>query len=122
MTETEAKFLILSAVCSFAAAALLWKRPVTGAGKLSLKLCLANALGWLLILPLSGRGHPPPSLFPSLVFWLANLVLLPSTSVALWVCRREGGERAAYLAPALGYVAANALVLFVLPVVMLARE
>ena len=101
---------------------LLWKKPVSDCGKLSFKLCLVNALGWFIIVPLSGSGHPPPFLFPALLFWLVNLPLLPATVIALWVCRKDREEKAAYLAVAWAYVVMNIVILFVLPLAWLICE
>jgi hypothetical protein len=84
-------------------------KPVSGGGRLSLKFCIANAVGWLIILQLSGTGHPPPFLFPTLLFWLLNLVLLPATAVSLWVSYKQREERTFYLAAASTYVAMNAI-------------
>ena len=122
MSEPFVKVIIFSVVALFVAASLLWRKPVSDSGRLSLKLCLVNALGWLLILPLSGGGHPPPFLFPTLLFWLVNLVLLPAAAAALRVCYRRREERASYLAVAMAYVAMNAVLLFVVPAVWLIVE
>ena len=120
MTESSAKLIIFSAVATFAVC-LWWKRPVTDPGKLTLKLCLFNALGWLIVLPVPDTGHPPPFVLAALLFWLLNLLLMPVTATALWACRKEGEERVSFLWIAVGYVTANVLALYVLPLVILIR-
>jgi hypothetical protein len=122
MTELVVKIVIFSVAASFLIICLLWKKPVSDGGKLSLKLCVVNALGWFCILPLSDRGHPPPILFPLLFFWLINLPLLPAAVVALWGCYKGREERVPYLAIASAYVLMNILVLFILPLALLIRE
>jgi hypothetical protein len=122
VAELVARIIAFLAVIIFVFVCLRLIRPVTGGGKLSLKLCIANAVGWLIILPLSTAGHPPPFLFPTVVFWLINLVLLPATAIALWVSHKERKERTLYLAAASPYVAMNAVVLFVVPLVWIIRE
>ena len=122
MSELVVKIVIFSVLALFVAVCLFWNKPVSDCGKLSLKLCLINALGWLLILILSDRGHPPPFLFPGLLFWLINLPLLPATAVTLWVCRREREEKASYLVLASAYVVLNIVVLYILPLIWMVRE
>jgi hypothetical protein len=122
VAELVARIIAFLAVIIFVFVCLRLIKPVTGGGKLSLKLCIANAVGWLIILPLSTTGHPPPFLFPTVVFWLINLVLLPATAIALWVSHKEREERTRYLAAASTYVAMNAVVLFVVPLVWIVRE
>ena len=90
-------------------------KPDSSGGRLSRKLSIANAVGWLLIVPLSNRGHPPPSLIPMILFWLANLVLLPAAFFALWKSHKEREERIPFVAVGLTYVAFNLVVLFVVP-------
>lgn len=97
------------------------KAPSDG-GRLSRKLCIINAVGWLFILPLSNTGHPPPWLIPMVLFWLLNLVLLPAAAFALWASYREREERIPYLAIASTYIMVNLAVLFVIPIVWLVRE
>ena len=113
------KLIIITVVALFSATCFLWLKPISDCGKLARKLCLVNALGWVLLLLLSGRGHPPPFLFPALLFWLINLPLLPATAIALWLCRQGHDEPAPYLAVAAAYVVMNAVVLFILPLVWL---
>jgi hypothetical protein len=84
-------------------------------------LCVVNASGWLLILPLSDGGHPPAFLFPLLLFWLVNLPLLPATTVALWTCQKSREEKPLFLAVTSIYVVINMAVLFILPLIWLAR-
>lgn len=121
MTETLARTTIFAAVAIFVAVCCLWQRPVSDYGKLSLKLCVVNALGWFIILPLSNAGHPPPFLFPALLFWLLNLLLLPAAVTVLWLCRKSGEEQRPYLFAASVYVAMNIAVLYILPLVSLVR-
>jgi hypothetical protein len=122
VAELVARIIAFLAILIFVFVCLRLIKPVTGGGKLSLKLCIANAVGWLIILPLSTTGHPPPFLFPTIVFWLINLVLLPATAIALWVGHKERGERTVYLAASSTYVAMNAVVLFVVPLVWMVWE
>ena len=122
MSEIIVKFIVFSVVAIFIAICVLWKKPVTDCGKLIRKLCLVNAVGWLLILPLSDRGHPPPFLFPLLLFWLVNLPLLPAAAVVLWTCRKGREEKSLFLAVTSTYVVINMAVLFILPLIWLARE
>jgi hypothetical protein len=122
VSETIVKFIVFSIVAIFIAICALWEKPVTDCGKLIRKLCAVNALGWLLILPLSDRGHPPPFLFPLLLFWLVNLPLLPAAAVALWTCRKGREEKSLFLAVTSTYVVINMAVLFILPLMWLARE
>lgn len=122
MPELVARLIAFVAVLIFVFVCLRLIKPVSGGGRLSRKLCIANAVGWLIILPLSTTGHPPPFLFPMALFWLINLVLLPATAIALWVSHKEREERALYLATASMYVALNAVVLFVVPFVWVVRE
>jgi hypothetical protein len=122
MTETVVKVLIGSTVIIFLVLSYLWKKPTTDFGKISLKLCAVNAMGWLIILPLSDRGHPPPFLFPALFFWLLNLLLLPATATVLWLSRKDGQEKRAYLVAASIYVTMNVVVLYALPLIGLLHE
>ena len=122
MAELVARIIAVLAVLTFVFVCLRLIKPVTGGGRLSRKLCIANAVGWLIILPLSMTGHPPPFLFPMVLFWLINLVLLPATAIALWVSHKERDERALYLATASTYVAVNAVILFVVPLIWVVRE
>ena len=119
MFDLFTKLIIITVVALFIATCFLWVKPISDCGKLARKLCLVNALGWVLLLPLSGRGHPPPFLFPALLFWLLNLPLLPATAIVLWVCRKGHDEKAPYLAVASAYVVMNAVVLFIVPLVWL---
>ncbi len=122
MSELFTKLAIATVVALFLAACIRWVKPVSDCGKLSRKMCFVNALGWVVLLPLSGSGHPPPVFFPALLFWLINLPLLPATAVALRVCRQSREENGSYLAIASVYVALNALALFVLPLAWLIVE
>ena len=122
MAEFVARIIGFLVVLIFVFVCLRLIRPVSAGGRLSLKLCIANAVGWLIILPLSTTGHPPPFLFPTAVFWLINLALLPATAIALRVSHKEREERTLYLATASTYVAVNAVVLFVVPLVWFVRE
>ena len=124
MTELVVKISIFSVATLFLIICLLWERPISDGGKLSLRLCAVNAAGWLLVLPLtfSEGGHPPVWLFPLSLFWLVNLPLLPAAAVALWVCYKWREEGVPYLAIASAYVLMNIVFLFVLPLVLLIRE
>jgi drug/metabolite transporter (DMT)-like permease len=97
-------------------------KPVSDGGRLARKLCIANAVGWLFILPLSSTGHPPPWLIPMVLFWLLNLGLVPAAVFALWASYKEREERIPYLAVASSYIMVNLAVLFVIPIVWLMRE
>jgi hypothetical protein len=113
------KLLVGGTVGSFLAVCYVWKKPVTDFGRISRRLCVVNAVGWFILLPLSDRGHPPPYLFPFVGFWLLNFLLLPAIAIVLWMCRRDRQERKSYLAIALTYVALNIIFLYVVPVVAL---
>ncbi|MCA1816701.1 MAG: hypothetical protein LC746_09895 [Acidobacteria bacterium] len=120
MSEQTAKIVIGLAVIISVSSFFTWAKPATNDGRSSRKLCVVNAAGWLLLLPVLGeKGHPPPFIFWVLLFVPLNFVLLPMTATALWVCRRDGRERKAYLAAAFGYVVANVSVLFVVPLIWL---
>jgi hypothetical protein len=121
MAELIVRIIAFLAFLIFVFVSLRLIKPMSTGGKLARKLCIANAVGWLIILPLSTTGHPPPFLFPTILFWLVNLVLLPATASAVWVSYKERAERTLYLAVASTYVAMNAVVLFVVPLVWVMR-
>ncbi len=120
MPDLIAKILIFFVATVFVYISLRLVKPVSWGGTLSRKLCIANAAGWLIILPFSTVGHPPPFLIPTLVFWLINLVLLPTAAIALWMSHRE--ERSPYMLVASTYVAVNMFILFGVPLVWILRE
>jgi hypothetical protein len=122
VTELITKTIIFSVVALFIIISLLWTKPVSGYGKSSFKLCLVNAFGWLLLLPLSDTGHPPPSLYPTLLFWLINLALLPAIALALWRSHKDREEKGAYLAIASVYLVMNIVILFIWPLVWIVLE
>ena len=121
MTNLLAKILIFLIILLFGFF-FTTARPVSGGGKLSFKLCIANAIGWLIVLPLSAKGHPPPLLIPAVLIWLINLVLLPAAAFALWSSYKERDESHRYLAIASTYVALNVMVLFAVPLIWLVSE
>ena len=92
-------------------------KPASEGGKLTRKLCIVNALGWIVIMPLPTTGHLPAYLIPMFLFWLVNLVLLPSAAIALWTSYKEGEERTSYLAITSSYVAMNFLILIIYPII-----
>jgi hypothetical protein len=51
------KLLVAGTVGSFLAVCYVWKKPVTDFGRISQRLCVVNAVGWFILLPLSDRGH-----------------------------------------------------------------
>ncbi len=106
----------------FVSISLVLTKPVSGGGRLARKLCVANGVGWLIILPLSTTGHPPPFLTPTVLFWLINLGLRPAAAIALWVSHKNREERISYLAVASSYIAMNLVILFVGPFVWVLRE
>ena len=122
MADLITRILIGHVVIIFIFLFLILTKPVSGGGRLARKLCIANAVGWLFILPLSSTGHPPPFLIPTALFWLINLVLLPSAAFALWASYKEREERVPYLAVASSYIVGNLAILFVVPLVWLVRE
>ena len=122
LIETWVRVLIGLGGMVFLALCYLWKKPVTDFGKISLRLCVVNAVGWLVVLPLSTKGHPPSLLMGLMVFWLVNLILLPSIAVLLWICRKDHEERKSYLVIASTYLAANLVVLYIFPIVSLILE
>ena len=115
MSDLVIKVIPMSVVMLFVCSCLALTKPISSGGRLSRRLCIANAVGWLVILLLDSQGHPPPFLIPLIIFWLANLVLLPAAISALWVSYRDGVERHGYLAVASVYIALNLVVLFVVP-------
>ena len=122
MTETVIKILVGSAVIIFLALSYLWKKPITDFGKISLKICVVNAVGWFIILPLSDKGHPPQFLFPALLFGLLNFLLLPAAATVLWLSRKEGQEKRAYLVAASIYLMMNVVMLYVVPLIGILYE
>lgn len=96
---------------------LLLVKPASDGGRLTRKLCIGNAVGWILILPLPTTGHPPAFLIPFFLFWLSNLVLLPAAAIALRMSYREHEERASYLVITSFYVAMNFLILIIYPII-----
>ena len=122
MSELTTRILVGLVVIIFVFLFLILTKPVSGGGRLSRKLCVANAVGWLFILPLSSTGHPPPFLIPTALFWLINIVLLPAAAFALWTSYKEREERISYLAVASSYIVVNLAILFVIPLVWLVRE
>jgi len=116
------RLLIGLVVILFVSASLTLTKPVSDGGRLARKLCIANAAGWLFLLFLPSTGHPPAILIPMVLFWLANLVLLPAAGFALWTSHKGREERIPYLSIASGYVVINIVVLFVIPVAWLLRE
>lgn len=95
---------------------LLLVKPASEGGRLTRKLCIANAVGWIIIMPLPTTGHLPAYLIPLVLFWLSNLVLLPSAAIALRMSYREREEKISYLALASSYVALNFLILIIYPI------
>jgi len=122
VSELTTRILVGLVVIIFVFLFLILTKPVSGGGRLSRKLCVANAVGWLFILPLSSTGHPPPFLLPTALFWLINIVLLPAAAFALWTSYKEREERIPYLAVASSYIVVNLAILFVIPLVWLVRE
>lgn len=119
MPELVIRILIGVVAVLFIALSLTLIQPVSDGGRLTRKLCIGNAAGWICILPLSTRGHPPPFLFPALLFWLINLVVLPAAATALWNSHKGREELLPFVAVASTYIAINVMVLFVVPVVLL---
>jgi hypothetical protein len=103
-------------------ASLLLIKPVSEGGKLTRKLSIANAVGWIIIMPLPTTGHLPAYLIPLVLFWLINLVLLPSAAIALWMSYKEREERISYLAVTSAYIGMNFLILIIFPIVWAALE
>ena len=122
MSELTTRILIAVVVIMFVSVSLILTKPVSGGGRLARKLCIANAVGWLFILPLSSTGHPPPFLFPTVLFWLINLVLLPAAAFALWASYKEREEAIPYLAVTSSYIVMNLVILFAVPFVWVLRE
>ena len=119
MSELVTRVLIGVAAVLFVALSLTLTQPVSDGGRLTRKLCIGNAIGWICILPLSTRGHPPLFLLPALLFWLINLVLLPAAATALWKSHKEREEQRPFVAVASTYIAINVIVLFVVPIGLL---
>lgn len=117
-----ARVLIGVVAIAFVSVSLVLIKPVSDGGRLARKLCIANAVGWLLILPLGNAGHPPTFLIPAILFWLVNLVLLPAAASALWSSHKERVEGVAFLAVTTTYTFVNLAILFVVPSVWLLME
>ena len=111
------RILICVAAIVFVSLSLTLTKPVSDGGRLARKLCIANAIGWLFILPLSSKGHPPPFLIPAILFWLINLVLIPASAIALWTSHKKREEGFPFVAVASVYIGINLVTLFVVPVV-----
>lgn len=122
MSELMIRILICVVAIVFIAASLSLTKPVSDGGRLTRKLCIGNAVGWLLLSPLSNSGHPPPVLIPLLLFWLINLVLLPAAATALWASYKEREEGFPFVAVASSYILMNLVTLFVVPFVGLLWE
>jgi hypothetical protein len=112
------KISIALIVLSFIVTSLGLLKPISDGGKLSLKLLLINALGWLLILPFPNDGHPPPALIALIFFWLLNCLVLPAATAALWTGYRKNEESNRFLALATIYLCLN-FVLFLIPIAWL---
>ena len=119
MSEVTLKASIALIAILFLVICLTLAKPASDGGRLSLKLSFINAVGWLLILPLSNDGHPPTLLIGFTLFWLINLVLLPSALFALAQGYRAREERKSYLVVAGSYLGLNLVVLFLLPAILL---
>ena len=117
MADTWIRVLIGLTVSIFLALCYLCKTPLTDFGKISLRLCFFNAIGWFIILPFPERGSPLSWSFPALLFWLLNFILLPAIVVVLWMCRKDHEERKSYLAIASTYLALNVVLLYIFPLV-----
>jgi hypothetical protein len=98
---------------------VFWKRPRTGTGRFILKLSLVNVASWLLLLPLSPRGHAPPLVTYGFFLWLINSPLLIVLIVVLWMGFKERDENRVFLATATAYVVMNAVMMWILPIVSL---
>jgi hypothetical protein len=115
---THLQFTILS--CSFLVVYLVlifWKRPVTSTGRFVQRLSLGNVVSWLLLLPQGSRGDPPPIVIYGFVLWLINCPLLIVLMVALWMDYKERDENRVFLATATVYLAMNAVMMWIVPVV-----
>ena len=86
-------------------------------GKLSLWFCLGNVVSWLIILPISRSGHPPPGLMLGLLLWTLNLPLLIVTATLLWLTFKSHEEKPGYLLVASTYVLLNSLALYIVPLI-----
>lgn len=121
MTERWFFILVLTNVTVILACAL-WKHPVTAGGWFSFALCVINGLGWYAVVFMPDQGHPPISLFPSVFFWFANILLMPSAAAALWMCHIDKDEGPAFLSISGIYVALNVTVLYLLPLELVIRR
>lgn len=98
---------------------VLWKKPVSRAGKLALKLSIVNVASWVLLLPLDSKGHPPLQVMVGFILWLINSPLLVALVVMVWKCAREREESNVFLATLTLYVALNMFMMWVVPAVEL---
>ena len=121
MSESLARILIGVIAVTFVCVSIALIKPISDGGRLARKLCIANAVGWFFILPLSTNGHPPAFLIPTILFWLINLVLMPAAAFALWTSYKDHEESVPFLAVASSYIVMNIVLLFVIPFVLLVR-
>ena len=122
MSESVVKTLVAIVVTLFLAAVFTVVKPKSEGGKLARRLCVANVIGWFILLPLSTAGDPPPFLILGSLLWLANLILMPAAAMALRVSHKEHDERTSYLAVASAYVLTNVMILFVIPLIWVVIE
>jgi len=110
------KILIAFVIAIFAAAFRFGVKPTSSGGKLTLKLILLNAGGWILLfLLVPDTGHPPPALIALALFWLVNCVLIPAGVAGLWNGYKSKEENTRFLSLAGVYLGLNVVVLFLIP-------
>lgn len=98
---------------------VLWKRPVSRAGKFAVKLSIVNVASWILLLPLEPQGHSPPQVMVGFILWLINSPLLVALVVMVWKCVNEREESNVFLATLTLYVALNMFMMWFVPAVEL---
>jgi hypothetical protein len=116
------RFLFTIAVCFFLVAYLLLvflKRPATGTGRFFFKLSLVNVASWIILLPLSSRGHTPPLVIYGTLLWFINSPLLIVLAITLWMDFKERDENKVFLRTATTYLIMNVLVMWLIPSVLL---
>jgi hypothetical protein len=114
----QIKIVVVAVLLAFVVVAC-WKRPRRQGGRLILKLCLANAGSWILILPFDVHGHPPPALIVGSLLWIFNLPVLVAAVAAIWVTFKGREESRAFLTASTCYVTLNIITLWIVPAVFL---
>lgn len=76
MSDLMTRILIGVVAIGFIYVSLFLTKPDSSSGRLSRKLSIVNAVGWLFDRTSLEQGTSPSILDPNELFWLANLVLI----------------------------------------------